>query len=171
MAHSIYHMAYPLCVGILAVSRVPCAICALFSLAGCGGVAASTAANDAGDAGSAAEGGADASPACDGGDSVQFARDVAPLFRHNCGAATQCHGADLLTPANAYAMLVSKPSTECADGRLLVTPGDPSRSYLMDKLEGTNMCSGARMPEVFAYLSDGDVGLVRAWICAGAPND
>jgi hypothetical protein len=67
--------------------------------------------------------------------------------------------------------LVGKPATECNDGRLLVAPGEPVKSYLVDKLLGTSMCSGDRMPEVFPYLPDDQMRLIRDWICKGVAND
>lgn len=66
----------------------------------------------------------------------------------------------------AYASLVDVTSTQCAD-RLLVAPGSPSTSYLIDKLKGTNMCAGSRMPKA-GPLTQAQINLVENWITAGA---
>jgi len=75
-----------------------------------------------------------------------------------------------LDAARAYDDLVGQPAVECDDERLLVDPGAPSESYLIHKLLGVRMCSGAAMPK-----NEGtDEALVApfvAWICAGAPDN
>jgi hypothetical protein len=58
-------------------------------------------------------------------------------------------------------------STEI-DG-LRVAPGDPSASYLIDKLLGQNLAPGtAQMPNVGIPLCDAKIQAVEAWIEAGA---
>jgi hypothetical protein len=52
-----------------------------------------------------------------------------------------------------------------------VLPGDPSRSYLMQKLMGVNLCFGTQMPKAGISLSREDLNVIGGWICAGAPND
>ena len=50
-----------------------------------------------------------------------------------------------------------------------VTPGDPSASYLIDKLLGSNLCIGTRMPKPPSpALAPADIDLVSSWICHGA---
>src|SRR5256885_15410923 len=58
----------------------------------------------------------------------------------------------LSSESKAYSDLVGVASSQCAD-RKLVMPGDPSASYLIDKLNGTNLCSGSRMPKGMALSS------------------
>lgn len=77
-----------------------------------------------------------------------------------------------LTAAGAYAALVSKPATETCGGTL-VTPGDPTRSYLFLKVTQAMPCSGVRMPHpgmiaLRQPLSDRDIATISAWITAGA---
>ena len=53
-----------------------------------------------------------------------------------------------------------------------VKPGDPSSSYLVQKLEGTPGIVGARMPfNGPPYLTDGQIQIVRRWIELGAQNN
>lgn len=76
----------------------------------------------------------------------------------------------VLSKGQAYQHLVEVKSTECTvgGGRKLVEPGLPTLSYLMDKLNGTNICSGVRMPENRPPLSDANLQTISGWIEAGA---
>ena len=104
-----------------------------------------------------------------------FARDIVPLIKFRCVA---CHltgeesGSLALYPAAAYASLVDKASVGGPLKR--VEPGEPDRSYLVRKLEGTHIevgGSGMRMPLDGAWLSDAETAMIRAWIGAGAPDN
>lgn len=95
-----------------------------------------------------------------------------PILTGSC-ASSSCHGgvkpsADLRLEAGAaWGALVNQPSS-C--GSPYVTPGAPSLSYLMNKLDGIAMCSGNKMPKT-GSISDADRELIRSWICRGAAND
>jgi hypothetical protein len=88
---------------------------------------------------------------------------------------TNCHGGNRpsagldLTTGHAYASLVGVPSG--CSGRLLVAPGSPSTSYIINKLTGVSMCSGTQMPARGVSLSQSQLDLLRSWICLGAPNN
>ena len=89
----------------------------------------------------------------------------------NC---TGCHAGPtpsaglLLTAGNSYARLVNMPSGQVpAPGAILVIPGDPQNSYLVQKIEG-RAAVGGRMPLGRAPLPQASIDLVRAWIAAGA---
>lgn len=105
---------------------------------------------------------------------VSFASQLQPNFTATC--VTGCHGGirpagDLsLLAGTAWRALVSVRSG-CSDGRLLVSPGAPDASYLVNKLEGTNLCSGGQMPLRGAALPASQIALFRDWICQGAPNN
>jgi hypothetical protein len=103
---------------------------------------------------------------CDGR-SVSFQHDVVPLIGH-CGGE-ECHGG--LGMSWPYASLVNKMTMQCGDGRVFVKPGDPANSYLLQKLEGTHLCTGARMPKLGMPLSAADLQTIADWICEGAPNN
>lgn len=104
----------------------------------------------------------DAMPPCDAGSPVSYLRDIVPIFNGCSGEI--CH------QVPQYGSVVGKPSKECC-GRFLIAPGDPSKSYLMDKIEGKNLCWGARMPLDELPLPASSIQLIADWICQGAPNN
>ncbi|MEP7124462.1 MAG: hypothetical protein ABJE95_26275 [Byssovorax sp.] len=127
--------------------------------AGDGDGAMSTGCSDA-----APEPPADAATGCEGLDGgVTFQHDVAPIFNLGCNGE-QCHAIP------TWKGLVSRPSSECCD-RLLVTPGDPTHSYLVDKVTGVSLCSGDPMPLSRPPLSISEITTIRRWICEGALDD
>jgi hypothetical protein len=71
-----------------------------------------------------------------------------------------------LDAANSYNLLVGVPSDE-VPSVLRVKPGDPSNSYLIQKLEG-HAAVGERMPFGGPYLSADVTGVIRQWITDGA---
>jgi hypothetical protein len=108
-----------------------------------------------------------------------FATIQRKIFALSC-AVESCHGAGSaggLTLSNdvAYANLVGAEPTNPvarAAGLLRVAPGDPARSFLLDKLMGALVAGeGAPMPQVGAALPAARIDLVRRWIAAGAPAD
>lgn len=76
----------------------------------------------------------------------------------------------MLTEAAAFDELVGMDSEQCS-GKKLVVAGDPSASYLINKLLGQGMCSGTAMPKADMRLPRSDIDEISAWICAGAPRD
>jgi hypothetical protein len=100
---------------------------------------------------------------------VTFDTVYAIFTQSGCGTAA-CHGGampkeglDLSTKAKALAQLVDVPSSQCG-GELRVTSGDPSNSYLINKLTGVGMCMGSQMPKADAALSAADIDTIRTWI-------
>jgi hypothetical protein len=102
-----------------------------------------------------------------------FQAEIVPLLTANCAI---CHmtgeeaGNMSLVPDNAIASLVGVASAE-APTQTRVVPGDPDKSYLVMKLEGTHMAhggAGARMPFGGAPLPAEEIGKVRKWIAEGA---
>ena len=76
-----------------------------------------------------------------------------------------------LKSGTAYAALVGVPSTAKA-GAIRVIAGNPSGSYLVQKLEGAADIVGLRMPRNGPpFLTDAQVALIRQWIQNGAPNN
>jgi hypothetical protein len=71
----------------------------------------------------------------------------------------------------AYAALVNVAAGECTMGLKYVNPGSVSLSYLMDKLQGTNLCSGSQMPLGAPPLSAANIATIASWICQGALNN
>lgn len=74
-----------------------------------------------------------------------------------------------LTAGAAYQNLVGVASTECS-GKVRVAAGDPSNSYLVNKLVGYSICSGTKMPKT-GKLAQSDLDLISGWICSGAPDN
>ena len=89
-------------------------------------------------------------------------------------ATSGCHtGADaplglrLEDVASSYALLVGIPSGQ-VPSLMLVDPGNPSGSYLVQKLEGS-AAAGERMPASGPpFLSRTTVNIIRQWITDGA---
>ena len=72
----------------------------------------------------------------------------------------------------AYQQLVNKPSLESP--LLRVAPGSPDKSYMINKLKGTQAQaggSGAQMPFGGTPLSQGQIDQIALWISAGAPDN
>jgi hypothetical protein len=109
------------------------------------------------------------------GDGVSFAAEVEPVLVNAC-TGMGCHGfpasaAGLdLRLGNAYGNLVGIPSSQCND-RMLVAPGQPGASYLMDKLQGINLCFGTKMPKAAPALSAAQIAAISEWICRGAADN
>ena len=75
-----------------------------------------------------------------------------------------------LTAGNSFANLVGVASHEQA-ATLRVAPGDPTNSYLIQKLEGAAGIGGERMPLGGPYLDQATIDRIRSWIAAGAANN
>ncbi|HEY6560125.1 MAG TPA: hypothetical protein VI072_22730 [Polyangiaceae bacterium] len=99
-----------------------------------------------------------------------------PIFTASC-TSRGCHSGtrpqeDLdLTAGKAWGELVGAPTKQCNGGRVLVVSGDPGASYLMQKLLGTNLCTGSQMPKSGQSLPQHELDTIGGWICAGAPNN
>lgn len=93
-----------------------------------------------------------------------FTREIIPLF--NGCAGEVCHSFS----AGGIAQQVGLPSVECCSERLLIEPGHPERSYVLQKLRGTELCGGARMPLDHPAFTASDLQAVSDWICRGATS-
>ena len=118
----------------------------------------------------------DGACACIGGETATLSTDVQPIFTANC-TLRGCHsglrpqeGLDL-TPGRTYAETVNVAANQCRGGQMRIVPGDPSRSYLVQKLMGVNLCFGTQMPKAGVSLPRSELDLIGGWICAGAPNN
>jgi hypothetical protein len=79
-------------------------------------------------------------------------------------------GGLILLPDVAYANLVNVPS-RAKSGAILVIPGDPDGSYLVQKLTGAAGIVGGRMPRTGAPLTEGQILIIKRWIQLGARSD
>ena len=73
----------------------------------------------------------------------------------------------MLDAAHSYNLLVNVPSTE-VPSLLRVKPGDPSNSYIIQKLEG-HAAVGAQMPLGETPLPASTIAFIVQWITNGAP--
>ena len=108
-------------------------------------------------------------------DAPSFKRDIAPLLEERCAG---CHltgeesGKLALNMDAAFKTLVGQPSIESP--LLRVKPGDPEASYLVKKLEGTQLLAGgkgARMPLGGPPIDPAFLSAVRQWIASGASDN
>jgi hypothetical protein len=106
---------------------------------------------------------------------ISFGKDVQPIFNSNCAichqGSTPPGGLDLETGL-VYNNLVNVKSTESPLMR--VAPGSPDKSYIINKLQGTQSQaggSGAQMPFGGSPLSQTQINLIQQWISQGALNN
>ena len=121
--------------------------------------------------------------------------DIQPIFTISCALASSCHqngsshhpnlGLSLsqLDGGKPSDMILNgildelkKPSVEVA-GRAIAVSGKPEDSYLVNKIEGTNNCSGftcmgpdkcgIQMPDPLSPLEKPQIEMIRAWIKKG----
>lgn len=107
------------------------------------------------------------------GASASLSTDVAPIIVSRCSGGENCHGG-FGGPSKMHAQLVGVlPELEPAGCMPppRVTPGDPARSYLMNKLLGEGMCAGTQQMPLGDSLPRGQIQTIADWICAGAPDD
>ena len=104
---------------------------------------------------------------------VSYQADIVPLLESQCAT---CHltgeeaGGISLVGDAAIGFLVGQPSQE-APAIMRVVAGDPDKSYLVMKLEGTHIAqggSGGQMPFAAPPLAPEQIAKVRQWIAAGA---
>jgi hypothetical protein len=120
-----------------------------------------------------------------------FSGHVLPALRQACGpgSAITCHGepapagkvswAAARGAGQVWADLVGAAPSNAPTGQgwLRVAPGDPGRSWILEKVTSENPGSaafgayGARMPLQAPDLCDATVQALRGWIERGAPND
>jgi len=90
---------------------------------------------------------------------------------HTDDGRTPAGGLNLRAAATSHSNLVGVASTGKA-GATRVIAGNPSGSYLVQKLEGAADIVGLRMPRNGPpFLTDAQVALIRQWIQIGAPNN
>jgi hypothetical protein len=121
----------------------------------------------------------DPSEVGDAGETPSFT-NVQRVFDFTCIGCHCCGDPLTLSAAVSYGNLINKPpgnsdirvNESC--GGVLVKPGDPSSSYLYQKISNTHPCAGNPMPlNEFGFepLPACAQDLVRRWILAGAPNN
>lgn len=109
---------------------------------------------------------------------VRFATDVKPVFAKKC---VYCHhtanvtGVDLTRPFDAAVGIVGRPASRSRTAaRLLVEPGNPQNSFVLDKVVRDNLVpelEGNAMPWQIPMLGADELAAIRRWISAGAADD
>ena len=94
---------------------------------------------------------------------VRFSVDVAPIWG-------SCSG-ELCHDVWKYATTVGVASLECCDRRKLVEPGQPARSYLLQKMRGIDLCGRSSEMPPGVMVSQEVIDVIASWICIGAPDD
>ena len=94
-----------------------------------------------------------------------FVTDVQPLFASCSGEV--CHE----FTASGLKASIGVAALECCTETPLIAPGFPERSYLLDKVRGTPLCGGLRMPIDKPPLGDDEIQAISDWICEGAPTE
>ncbi len=112
---------------------------------------------------------------------VSFRKDIAPVLAASCSTRS-CHGSGIHSPALTPGVDPSKirlalvgVAAEERPDRHYVEPSDPTKSFLVDKIEGHLVdaeCAdgdcGRRMPSRNAPLPDVTRAMIRSWIAQGA---
>ena len=102
-----------------------------------------------------------------------FEMDVYPILMASCS----CHiggspgGLAMPDAATAHANLVDTPASQTMGALDRVAPGDPESSYLIHKLNGTQVDvggSGGKMPQGGA-LDPAEINVIIDWVNDGAP--
>ncbi|GIW41850.1 MAG: hypothetical protein KatS3mg076_2427 [Candidatus Binatia bacterium] len=97
--------------------------------------------------------------------------EIQAIFSRSCALAN-CHIGDgaaelSLEPFVAFRELVHRPSTQV--DAILVLPGSPDESYLLEKIREPEPRVGERMP-IGGELDELEIEAIRLWIAGGAPR-
>ena len=106
--------------------------------------------------------------------------EVQAIFNEHC---ISCHsdayeggrpvaGLDL-AEGNMPRNTIAARSGQLSDGTLLINPGRPDESYLVEKIAVDEPTRGSRMPHRMPPLSDEEIETIRSWVLDGAlvPSD
>ncbi|MDH4248366.1 MAG: hypothetical protein OEW39_11185 [Deltaproteobacteria bacterium] len=114
---------------------------------------------------------------------------IQPAIFAGRGGCTNCHSAaadpldcktfacGLSWTADQWARITGSGGTgtllasgHAGNPKPIITPGDITQSFLLDKIEGTQGSYGKQMPLGASPLSDPDIQLIKDWIEDGAPE-
>lgn len=115
----------------------------------------------------------------------RFSTDILPALQASCGSASiSCHGnanppaghirydTNGRTPQAVLDALVNVAPSSSPAGWVLVKPGDPAKSWIIEKVTASSPGGGGygtRMPQAAPDLCQASVDNLKAWIQAGAP--
>lgn len=143
------------------------AILSVGLLAGCGGDGGPTGYNDNNDTNG------DTTPPPDEDlptEDLSFSNHIQPIFNGSCGGAG-CHIGERQSGVqlDSYDNVINSRGTQY--GELIVNPGQPDESPLVDKISSNSPQLGERMPLTGSPLSDDQIQAIRTWIDEGAENN
>jgi len=101
--------------------------------------------------------------------SAKFSDIQNKIFSESC-ALSGCH-AGAVSPdltSSAFERIVNKQSSSGLD---YIEPGDPDKSYLLQKIIGSSTINGSRMPLNSSALSQNKIDALAEWISNGAENN
>ncbi|MDR9416320.1 MAG: hypothetical protein RI564_08550 [Gracilimonas sp.] len=101
--------------------------------------------------------------------SVSYSEDIQPILTSSCGGSG-CHISSSTSGVNlsTYNSVIN--SVGSRYGEAIVDPGNPDGSPLVDKIE-PNPEIGSRMPLGRSFLTNEEIGQIRAWIEGGAEDN
>ncbi|MEK6676714.1 MAG: hypothetical protein AABZ47_13810 [Planctomycetota bacterium] len=105
---------------------------------------------------------------------VSYTNDIVPLFTTAGCLSSACHGGTF--PASQYNLSTYESSFARGDDATRLTvcnivPGDPARSFLIEKLRDDNPRVGDRMPLEREPLTEEEIVLIETWIQEGARSN
>ena len=100
---------------------------------------------------------------------VSYSQDVQPIFMSSC-SGSGCHINSTTNGVRLSSYQAVITSRGVRYGRLIVEPGRPAESPIVDKINA-NPEFGVRMPNGRSSLSGQDIGLIMKWIEDGAKDN
>lgn len=103
-------------------------------------------------------------------ESATFTSIQTEILNKSC-AFSGCHVSGSVNPnlsGNSYSILVNKKSSTGMD---YIKPNDPNNSYLLQKILGSSVINGSRMPLNSSPLSQEKINVITEWINDGAKNN
>jgi hypothetical protein len=100
------------------------------------------------------------------------------IFSRSCALSSACHAGNAAQAGLSLASIEEVLRTAVGQrskqqpARMLIAPGDPAASYLIDKLRGHQAAPTSRMPPPPSEpLCAAKIEALEAWIAAGARNE
>ncbi len=110
----------------------------------------------------------------DGVATVSYVNDVVPLLIETKCLTTACHGG--VVPSSRFDLRTYASSFIAGDdarriGVCEIVPGDPERSFLIEKLRSMDPRVGLQMPLERDPLTEEEITIIETWIREGAQDN
>jgi hypothetical protein len=100
---------------------------------------------------------------------VSYSADIQPIFNTSCsGSGCHINASTNGVRLDSYGSVMASRGSQYA--RLVVSPGDPGGSPLVDKIH-PNPDFGRRMPDGRSPLSSRQISMIEKWIEDGAKDN